>query len=224
MIGLTALAATVAIGIYLHIRPGPNPIDHLGVVVIPPEANSSLFHRVTWFGTLGPLLIGSIGAAIVAWFTGSRDRWRTLACLVAPSLAAAVNEFIIKPTVGRSYFGEFSFASGSVVVVAGVGAAWVLAVPRPLRVIMATVGLLSVAMMVFAVVALQWHYPSDALAGALFGVGMVLFVDGSAHVGAGRRTRANSPAGSRLGRYERRPVQPVELPPSHQTARGSAPG
>ena len=29
-----------------------------------------------------------------------------------------------------------------------------------------------------AVVALQWHYPSDALAGATFGIGIVLVVDG----------------------------------------------
>src|ERR1019366_6743158 len=65
-IGLTALAATAVIGAFLHIRPGPNPIDHLGFVVISPETSSRLFHDVTWFGTLAPLLIGSAGAAFAA--------------------------------------------------------------------------------------------------------------------------------------------------------------
>ncbi len=33
-IGLTALMVTAVVATYVHIRPGPNPIDHLGFVVI----------------------------------------------------------------------------------------------------------------------------------------------------------------------------------------------
>ena len=33
-----------------------------------------------------------------------------------------------------------------------------------------------------AVIGLRWHYPSDALAGAAFGVGVVLLVDGVLHL------------------------------------------
>jgi membrane-associated phospholipid phosphatase len=43
-------------------------------------------------------------------------------------------------------------------------------------------GALAVALECRAVVALQWHYPSDALGGAAFGVGMVLLVDGVLHL------------------------------------------
>jgi membrane-associated phospholipid phosphatase len=224
LIGLMAVVATGVVGAFLHIRPGPNPIDHLGFVVIPADTNSSLFHRVTWFGTLGPLLIGSAGAAIVACFTGTRDRWRALACLIAPPLAAVVNEFFLKPAVGRMYLGEPSFASGSVVVVAGVSAAWVLAVPRPWRVVTAAVGSLAVVMMVFAVVALQWHYPSDALTGALFAVGVVVLADGVAHAVAGRPLGARSPGGSQVDRHRRPGAVPVELTRSRQTVHPSAKG
>jgi hypothetical protein len=223
-IGLTALAATAVIGAFLHIRPGPNPLDHLGFAVIRPETSSRLFHDVTWFGTLAPLLVGSAGAAFVACFTGVRDRWRALACLIAPPLAAIVNEFCLKPAVSRLYQGELSFASGSVVVVAAVSAAWVLAVPRVLRVVTATLGLLAVVMMVFAVVALQWHYPSDALSGALFAVGMVVLVDGAAHVLSRRPTAAGGPRRTEVGRHQRHEGGRVELERSRQTADHSAKG
>ncbi len=34
-----------------------------------------------------------------------------------------------------------------------------------------------VILMVLAVIALQWHFPSDALAGVTLGVGIVLLID-----------------------------------------------
>ena len=36
--------------------------------------------------------------------------------------------------------------------------------------------------MVVAVIGLRWHYPTDAVAGAVLGVGAVLLVDGVAHL------------------------------------------
>jgi hypothetical protein len=218
-IGLTALAAAAVVATYVHIRPGPNPIDHLGFVVIGPDTNSPFFHAVTVFGTPGALLIGSAGAAAVACFTGRRDRWRALACLVAPSAAALVNEFFLKPAVGRMYIGELSFTSGSTVVVAGVSAAWVLAVPRPWRAVTATAGTLAVVTMVFAVVARLWHYPSDALAGALFAVGMVVLCDGAAHVLSRRPSGTRRPGGSQVGGNARRSVDRGQLAtPRHMSA------
>ena len=197
-IGLTALMVTAVVATYVHIRPGPNPIDHLGFVVIGPDTKSSFFHAVTVFGTPGALLVGSAAAAVVAWFTGRRDHWRALACLVAPVAAAIVNEFFFKPAVGRMYIGELSFASGSTVAVAGVSTAWVLAVPRPWRVVTATAGTLAVVTMVFAVVARLWHYPSDALAGALFAVGMVSVGDGAVHAVSRSRSGARRPGRTRV--------------------------
>ena len=194
-----ALMATAALGAFLHFRPGLNGVDRLGFALIPASIHSGFFGAVTWFGTVPALVLGSVSAAVVAWCTGRRDRWRALACLIGPPAAAAANQYVIKPGVGRPYLGELSFASGSVAVLAGVSAAWVLAVPRVLRLVTATVGMLAVVMMVFAVVALRWHYPTDALAGLLLGVGVVLAVDGAVRMLPRRRAGgAPDPALHRL--------------------------
>ena len=223
-LGLTALAVTGVVAAYVHIRPGPNPIDHLGFDVIGIDTNSSFFHAVTVFGTPGALLIGSVGAAVLAYFTGARDRRRALACLVAPSAAAIVNELFFKPAVGRMYVGELSFASGSTVVVAGVSAAWVLAVPRPWHVVTATAGTLVVVTMVFAVVARLWHYPSDALAGAVFGVGIVVLGDGALHALLRRPAGPGRPSGSPIGRHQRPAADRFEPTRPGQTVLHSAQG
>jgi membrane-associated phospholipid phosphatase len=188
--------ATAALGAYLHLRPGLNAVDRLGFALPQATTHSWRFFRtVTWFGTVPALVLGSLGAAMVAWFTGRRDRWRALACLLGPPIAAALDQFVLKPLVDRRYLGDYSFASGSVTVLAGVSTAWVLAVTRRTRPAAAVFGSLGVALMIGAVVALRWHYPSDALAGVGLGVGVVLTVDGAAHILAGRRAGGNAPGG-----------------------------
>ena len=69
---------------------------------------------------------------------------------------------------------------------AAVATAWIVAVPGWLRVPVLVVGAGLVAWTSVAVIALRWHYPSDALAGGAFGVGVVLLLDGILH-GAGAR-------------------------------------
>jgi membrane-associated phospholipid phosphatase len=195
-VGLAAVAATGALGAYLHLRPGLNGVDHLGFALRPPASTHwwRIFRAVTRFGTWPALAIGSLGAAMVARFTGRRDRWRALACLLGPMAAAALDQFVIKPLVGRLYQGELSFASGSVTVIAAVSTAWVLAVPRRFRTAAAVLGSLGVATMIVAVIALRWHYPTDALAGVVLGVGVVLMVDGSIRILTGRQ-----PSGKAVG-------------------------
>ena len=149
---------------------------------------------MTRFGTWPALAVGSVSAATVARFTGRRDRWRALACLLGPPAAAVLDQFVIKPLVGRLFQGELSFASGSVTVIAALGTAWVLAVPRRFRVAAAVVGSLGVAIMIVAVIALRWHYPTDALAGIVLGVGVVLVVDSAAH-----SLRERRPGGNAIG-------------------------
>jgi hypothetical protein len=178
-VGLAAIAVTVAAGAFLHLRPGANALDRAGFDVVPASTHSSFFHVVTWFGSAPALVLGSSGAAVVAWVARRNDRWRALACLIGPPIAAAVNQFALKPLVGRLYVGELSFVSGSVTVIAGISAAWVLAVPSRIRPAVAVLGCLAVAAMMVAVVALQWHYPTDALVGAWFAIGVVAIIDGA---------------------------------------------
>jgi undecaprenyl-diphosphatase len=184
---VVAVVATLVAAALLHRYPGPNTVDRAGAALVPVAIHSRFLKAISWLGTLPALLIGSIGAALLAWHTGGRDHRRAIACLFGPSIAVALNEWAIKPLVGRYYQGELSFASGSVVVVAGVATAWILAARSSARPGVAAVGMVVVLLMVVAVVALQWHYPSDALAGVTLGVGVVLLAD-AALVG----TRENS--------------------------------
>ncbi len=195
-VGVAAVATTAALGAYLHLRPGLNAVDRLGFALPPASTHWWHFFRgVTRFGTWPALAVGSVSAAIVAWYTGRRDRGRALACLIGPPAAAVLDQFVIKPLVGRLYQGELSFASGSVTVIAAVGTAWVLAVPRRFRPAAAVLASLSVALMIVAVIALRWHYPTDALAGVVLGVGVVLIVDRAAHSLPGLQSGGNAVGG-----------------------------
>ncbi len=175
-VGIAALLATLVAAVILHHDPGTNAVDRAGFTLVPINPHNVALRDVTKLGLATTLIIGSIGAALVAWFI-RHNRPRALACLVSPTIAVAFNELVVKPVVGRHYLGELTFASGSVTVVAGVATAWVLAVPSRARPVAMVAGAAVVILMVLAVIALQWHFPSDALAGVTLGVGIVLLID-----------------------------------------------
>ncbi len=158
----------------------PNMLDRFGFAHLPLEPHSAFWLRMTDLGSLPALVGGSLLAAVVVV---GRDHRRALACLCAPSIAAALVNWVLKPEVGRYFLGVLSFPSGSMTVVAAVATAWTLAVPARLRWVVALVGATAVALTGVAVVAVRWHYPSDALAGVACGVGVVLLVDGLLHLG-----------------------------------------
>ncbi len=69
-------------------------------------------------------------------------------------------------------------------------------------------GTLATVAMAVAVTGLRWHYPTDALGGALLGVGIVLLVDGLAHL-----DRVVGWAHPGPGGWRRRPGRaPVDAP------------
>lgn len=158
----------------------PNMLDRFGFGHLPVAPHSAFWLRITDLGSFPALVGGSLLAAVVVV---GRDHRRALACLCAPSIAAALVNWVLKPEVGRYYLGVLSFPSGSMTVVAAVATAWTLAVPARLRWVVALAGAAAVALTGIAVVAVRWHYPSDALVGATCGVGVVLLVDGLLHLG-----------------------------------------
>ncbi len=158
----------------------PNMIDRFGFAHLPIAPHSVFWLRVTDLGSFPVLIAGSLLAALVVV---GRDQRRALACLCAPAIAGALVNWVLKPEVGRHYLGVLSFPSGSMTVVAAVATAWTLAVPARLRWVVVVAGVVAVALTGVAVVAVRWHYPSDALVGAACGVGVVLLVDGLLHLG-----------------------------------------
>lgn len=179
------MVGTLIAGVALHRFRGPTALDRFGFTLLAPVKHSGLLLRITELGDLPVLLIGSVTAALVAF---GRDRRRALACLCGPPIAALLVEWALKPLVGRRYFEVLTFPSGSVTVIAALATAWVLAVSGWLRWVVGAVGAAVVAAMSVAVVALRWHYPTDAAGGAAFGVGLVLLADGVLHSSTLRRS------------------------------------
>ncbi len=170
---------TVLAGLALRHRRGPTGFDRWGFDLLTPTPHNHFLVRLTELGDLPVLVVGSVGAALVVV---GRDRWRAVACLAGPALATVVVEWYLKPFVARRYVGVLTFPSGSVTAVAALAAAWSLAVPRWSRWVVIPLVTVVVGAVAWAVIGLRWHYPSDALGGAAFGVGVVLLVDGVLHL------------------------------------------
>ncbi len=160
-------------------HPGATPLDRLGFRVIPPARGSDNLIQVTKLGTPVVLILATVAAALLVL---GRDRHRALACVLGPVMVAVLVEYTFKPLVGRDFEGALSYPSGNVADLAAVMTAWVLAVPSRYRALTITAGVVLIGLMVVAVVGLRWHYPSDALAGLVLGVGAVLLLDGALHV------------------------------------------
>jgi membrane-associated phospholipid phosphatase len=177
--GLIAVAA--AGGLYFYFLPNALFADNWVLDVVRPTGNGLLTGVV---GLRYPqvIVVGAVIAALVALPT---DRLHSLACLLGPPLALVTCELVAKPLTGRHLGGGLSYPSGSTVGAAALAAAAVLAVPRPWRPVVVVVGAAYTLWMGIAVIALQWHYPTDAAAGMAYGVGVVLVVDGSILWGAG---------------------------------------
>ena len=183
--GLILLGLSSVLALVIGLRPGPNVLDHWGLSELPLSVHSTFYLRILDLGGLPVLLGGSVLAALVVM---GRDRRRAIACVCGPIAAVVLVEWAIKPLVGRHYFGVLCFPSGSVTVVAAVSTSWVLAVPRWLRWPAIAAGVLLVSLISIAVVVVRWHYLSDALAGVMFAVGVVLSFDGIIHLTERRQT------------------------------------
>jgi len=194
IVGVVLVGLTVAAALYFRWRPGPNFLDHWGTSLVHPALSNTWWKHLTYLRSMPVLVGGSILAAVVV---AGRDRWRALACLVAPPLAVLLTEYVLKPEIARRYAQVLSFPSGTTTVVGAVTMAFVIAVPGRIRPVVATIGAFLVGLECMAVVALQWHFPTDGLGGAVFGAGMVLLIDGLIHlaVSAERRRRGTTPVG-----------------------------
>jgi undecaprenyl-diphosphatase len=171
------VSVVAAVAVAHH--PEATALDRLGFDLIPRADRSSVLIKISDLGTPLVLVLATVAAALSAL---GRDRRRALACLVGPVVVAVLVEYTFKPLVARQFEGVLSYPSGNVADVAAVLTAWSLAVPSRYRAATIGVGVVLTGMMVVAVIGLRWHYPSDALAGLVLGVGVVLLIDGSLHV------------------------------------------
>jgi membrane-associated phospholipid phosphatase len=178
--GGVLLVWSAVAAIVIHLYPAENALDRWGFNIVTYSRQSSVLGHITDVGTPAILAAGCVLAALVVI---RQDQRRAVACVLGPLAATLAVEIILKPLIGRRYQEVLSYPSGNVTVIASMATAWVVAVPRRLRPAVVVIAVVAVALMIYGVVGLRWHYPSDALAGAAFGVGMVLAVDGLLHLG-----------------------------------------
>jgi membrane-associated phospholipid phosphatase len=196
--GAVLVVMAAAGGVYFALRPASGRVDGWFLDLIG-ASNSSWYTHVTSLRHPVVIVVGSVIAAAVSL---PRDRARAAACLVGPPLALLACELVAKPLVGRTLGGTLSYPSGSTVGAAALATAAVLVTPGRWRAVTIVVASLYALWMAVAVVSLRWHYPTDALAGLAFGVGVVLVVDAVASEVAqdldrwqARRRVSPSPAG-----------------------------
>jgi membrane-associated phospholipid phosphatase len=174
-VGAGLLVAVAVVGLYLAWRPGATFVDRWGLQLVH-RSRTPVLVDVTSLRYPAVIVVGAVLVAALAFPT---DRLRALSCLVSPPLALATCELVVKPLVGRHIGTGLSYPSGSAVGAAALSSALVLAVPRRWRHATLVVAIGYTLWMSVAVVALGWHYPTEALAGAAWGVGVVLAVDGT---------------------------------------------
>jgi len=146
-----------------------------------------------------PVMVLAVIACLVAvWRT--RRYWPAgVLTVVGPVLAAIIAEAVLKPLLGRTHYGDLSLPSGHATCITAVVTAFLVAfvaagLPHRawLRRLLVMFALLAVAGTALAVVALDRHYATDAVAGVLTGAsisGLVALV-----LDAGMRALAFHPA------------------------------
>jgi membrane-associated phospholipid phosphatase len=194
-VGVALVGVSIVGAALIHLYPGMNQLDRRGFAAIATSPGSTVLLRIADLGSPVSLVIGTVVAAVVA---ATYDRWRAAACVAGPLVTVVLVEYVLKPAVGRHYEGVLSYPSGNVADVAAVATALSVAAPRWIRPAVVAAGAVAVGLITFAVIGLRWHYPSDALGGAVLGVAVVLLADGALHLarpaGSGPSVTSGPPA------------------------------
>jgi membrane-associated phospholipid phosphatase len=187
-VGAALLGVSLVGAVLAAAHPAANALDRWGFDAIGAAPGSVVLLRITDIGSPVVLVVATVVAGLVAL---RHDRVRAIACLSGPAAVAVLVELVLKPVVGRHFEGVLSYPSGNVADVAAVATAWTLAVTPRFRPFVVAVAAAATLAMADAVIALRWHYPSDALGGLVLGVAVVVFVDGLLHLRLpGTRTTA----------------------------------
>src|SRR5499433_215930 len=127
-----------------------------------------------------PVPFTALAAALVlACILRRRYGWAALVAISA-AVATAVTELVLKPLIGGTSWGN-PFPSGHVTSVVALATALVLLLARtparvswPLRLVLALMAFLMAGAVALGVIAAQMHHFSDAVGGAVVGIGTVL--------------------------------------------------
>ena len=126
-----------------------------------------------------PAIVGIAAVLVLACLLRRRYRGAALVAISIPA-AAVITERLIKPLVGRTSLGFLSFPSGhatgtfALATAVTVLLAGAPALPRALRLAAVVIAFAIASVVAAAMIALGFHYFTDAIAGAAVGIGTVL--------------------------------------------------
>ena len=137
-----------------------------------------LLLALAWLGDLPAIAVMTATLAL-ACLLRRRYRGAALLAMSAPA-AAVITERLLKPLVGRTALGFLSFPSGhatgtfALATAIAVLLAGTPGVPRAVRLATALTAFAAASAVAAAMIALGFHYFTDAVAGAAVGTGTVL--------------------------------------------------
>ena len=179
---LAGCAVLVAVlGVLFAHQSTPDRFDHAvdSWVIAGFAGQQGLGLRLASPGTTTPAIVLSVVIAVACLITG-RLRGAVLAVAAVP-IAVGLCEVLVKPLVHRTYLGQVAYPSGHTAAIFALAAAVTVlllaparpAMPRWLRILILAVAYLTAVAVVVGVVAVRFHYFTDAVAGAAVGIGTV---------------------------------------------------
>jgi membrane-associated phospholipid phosphatase len=126
-----------------------------------------------------PAITGITAILVLACLLRRRYRKAALVAISIPA-AAVITERLLKPLVGRTALGFLSFPSGHATGTFALATAITVllagtpSVPRAVRLAVAAIAFAVASVVATAMIALGFHYFTDAIAGAAVGIGTVL--------------------------------------------------
>ena len=174
------VVTTALLGVWLghgaHTDRVDTVIDARVKAILP--GNAKVLERLAWPGGLHAIIGMTVVLVLVCLL---RRRYRGAALLViAIPAASVIAERLLKPLVGRTALGFLSFPSGHATGTFALATAITVLltgaprVPRAVRLAAALIAFAVASVVAAAMIALGFHYFTDAIGGAAVGIGTVL--------------------------------------------------
>ena len=177
---VACVVMTASLGVWLghgaHTDRVDTVIDAKVKAILP--GNAKVLERLAWPGGLHAI-IGMTAVLVLVCVLRRRYRGAALLVIAIPA-ASVIAERLLKPLVGRTALGFLSFPSGHATGTFALATAITVLltgaprVPRAVRLAAALIAFAVASVVAAAMIALGFHYFTDAIGGAAVGIGTVL--------------------------------------------------
>lgn len=229
VIAAASWLAAVLLGISVAGDSSPEPFD----LTLIGQAHATIGRPLAevLVSPTNPPVVYSLIAILVVVALVQRRWGAAMLAIGAPVVAVGLTEVVLKPAFDRRYYGHLSYPSGHTVgTVSALTVALLLVLastPLLVRVLAWLVWLALIAALTTGLVAMNYHYPTDALGGLCLALGVVLPGAILADRWTGQRTRGQAAAGQATEPEEAASSDASVVPPpraelSPDTSRDSA--